>query len=128
MTVSRHGIIKIALVALCAAAVSAPATEFPSAQASVANEPQAKGLRSFLRRHPRIRKAAKAGAIGAGIGTGVGLVTGGSVAGSAASSAGRSAGFSLVRTSKPWQKAKSKVVSNKRSKKQVAQSEHGEPK
>jgi len=72
-----------------------------------------KGLRSFFNRHPRMRKAAKAAAIGAGIGTGVGLVTGGSIAGSAAGSAGRSAGFSLVRTSKPWQKAKGKLTSKR---------------
>lgn len=67
-----------------------------------------KGFHSFFDRHPRLRKASKAAVLGAGIGTGLGIVTGGAMGGAAAGAA-RGGGFSLVRTSKTWQKAKNKV-------------------
>jgi len=67
-----------------------------------------KGFHSFFDRHPRLRKASKAAVLGAGIGTGLGIVTGGAMGGAGAGAA-RGGGFSLVRTSKTWQKAKNKV-------------------
>ena len=82
--------------------------EAPQTEVSTSGEHRHR-VRAFFRRHPRIKKAAKAAAIGACIGSGVGLVIGAPVVVAGALGAGKGAAISGVRTSKTWQKMKDKM-------------------